>query len=295
MTRALDPALQAHLDSGVTTLCDAWVLTRRDGLRMGFTDHDQPLTVDGVRCEPGGVDGGAVESALGLAADNGALLGALSAAAIAAEDVAAGLWDDAEAVRWRVNWRAPTQAARLFQGRFGAITTEGAAFRVELLGPAEALNRPLGRAYMALCDARLGDARCGVDLARPDRRAEAAVAELTADGRLRLDAPALPAGALAHGSLAWLDGAAAGARSAVLADVADARGRRLTLAGPPPPGAAVGDRVRAEVGCDRTAATCAGRYGNIAAFRGFPHVPGDDWLTGQPAPGGGHDGGRRGV
>ena len=38
-------ALQAQLSSGVTRLAWVWLLTRRDGSRFGFTDHDQPLTV----------------------------------------------------------------------------------------------------------------------------------------------------------------------------------------------------------------------------------------------------------
>ena len=33
-------ALQTKLDSGVTTLCRCWNLTRRDGVVLGFTDHD---------------------------------------------------------------------------------------------------------------------------------------------------------------------------------------------------------------------------------------------------------------
>ena len=45
--------------------------------------------------------------------------------------------------------------------------------------------------------------------------------------------------------------------------------------------------------CDKRWATCVGVFGNGANFRGFPDVPGDDFLTAYPAEGGRHDGGSR--
>jgi len=44
------------------------------------------------------------------------------------------------------------------------VAREGAAFKATLAGPAAALERVAGRTFTRLCDARLGDARCGVDL-----------------------------------------------------------------------------------------------------------------------------------
>lgn len=37
----IPPALQAHLDSGTTTLAWCWRMTRADGTAFGFTDHDR--------------------------------------------------------------------------------------------------------------------------------------------------------------------------------------------------------------------------------------------------------------
>ncbi len=44
--KSLPPALQAHLDTGATTLGWCWRLTRRDGTMLGFTDHDRDLAFD---------------------------------------------------------------------------------------------------------------------------------------------------------------------------------------------------------------------------------------------------------
>lgn len=46
-------------------------------------------------------------------------------------------------------------------------------------------------------------------------------------------------------------------------------------------------------GCDKRWETCVGVFGNGVNFRGFPDVPGDDFLTAYPASGGRNDGGSR--
>ena len=46
--RAVPEVLAARIESGAASLCHVWILTRADGARQGFTDHDRDLTVDGV-------------------------------------------------------------------------------------------------------------------------------------------------------------------------------------------------------------------------------------------------------
>ena len=38
-----------HLGQGVTTVCRAWLVIRRDGTQFGFTDHDLDLGFEGRR------------------------------------------------------------------------------------------------------------------------------------------------------------------------------------------------------------------------------------------------------
>ena len=45
--------------------------------------------------------------------------------------------------------------------------------------------------------------------------------------------------------------------------------------------------------CDKRWRTCVDAFGNGANFRGFPHIPGDDFIAAVPVEGGRHDGGRR--
>jgi uncharacterized phage protein (TIGR02218 family) len=43
-----------------------------------------------------------------------------------------------------------------------------------------------------------------------------------------------------------------------------------------------GDRIELRHGCDKSFATCTGRFRNAENFRGEPHLPGNDLLTRYP-------------
>ncbi|PXA83155.1 hypothetical protein DMC25_18320, partial [Caulobacter sp. D4A] len=60
--RAVPEALAQRIESGAASLCHAWVLTRADGMVLGFTDHDRDLVVEGATCRAAsGWSAGAVE------------------------------------------------------------------------------------------------------------------------------------------------------------------------------------------------------------------------------------------
>jgi uncharacterized phage protein (TIGR02218 family) len=52
-----------------------------------------------------------------------------------------------------------------------------------------------------------------------------------------------------------------------------------------------GDRVRLEPGCDKRLETCREKFDNLLNFRGFPDIPGEDWLVSYPVRSGVNDGG----
>ena len=213
--RNIPEEMAARIESGAATLCHVWRLERADGTVMGFTDHDRDMEVDGAVCRAAsGWTAGAGESAVGLAAGSVSAAGALDDEAISEADVAAGLFDAATVELWRVDWARPDLRVRLWAGTLARIRREGGGFVAELEGPLAKLERVVGRTYGRMCDARLGDQRCGV---------------------------------------------------------AEAAGRF----------------------CDKRWGTCVGTFANGANFRGFPDVPGDDFLTAYPAGSARNDGGSR--
>lgn len=46
-------------------------------------------------------------------------------------------------------------------------------------------------------------------------------------------------------------------------------------------------------GCDKRLSTCRRKFANVRNFRGFPYLPGDNWLTAYPVSGRAYDGGKR--
>ena len=161
--RDIPEAMAARIESGAATLCHVWRLSRRDGVELGFTDHDRDLTVEGVVCRAAsGWTAGAGESAVGPAAGSLAASGGLDDDVLTEADIRAGLYDGARVELWRVDWTQPTLAVRLWTATLTRLRREGDAFVAEMEGPLAALERVVGRSYGRDCDAQLGDGRCRV-------------------------------------------------------------------------------------------------------------------------------------
>ena len=59
----------------------------------------------------------------------------------------------------------------------------------------------------------------------------------------------------------------------------NAAGDWITLWQVPQAGIAVGDDIELTAGCDKRFETCRDRFRNQDNFRGFPHMPGNDFVT----------------
>lgn len=148
-----------------STLCWAWTLTRTDGIRIGFTDHDCDLHINDVIHTAGsGLTPQDLDRKIGFASDNSAGLAMLTAEALTPEDIDAGLYDGAEVLIRRVNWRAPETAIPVWRGALGAMTRQGDKFTCEVSGETAQLLRSTGRVFSKYCDAHFGDARCGINI-----------------------------------------------------------------------------------------------------------------------------------
>ncbi|MEO0426520.1 MAG: DUF2163 domain-containing protein [Pseudomonadota bacterium] len=291
--RALPSTLSASLATGCTTHCRCWQVARRDGVTLGFTDHDRDIAFDGVvhRAEAG-LTAGALELSTGLRLDSQEVAGALTSEAIHEDDILKGLYDGAAVRQYLVDWQAPESRLLLSAGTVGEIRRRGTAFEAEILGLSEALNRPFGRVYSRFSTVALGQPGCGVDLDDPAYVATGTVGAVLAVDRL--EAHGLEAHATGHfgdGRLTWLTGANAGAVGHVRRHGVAEGVVTLELWNIAPLAMAEGDSFEVAAGCARDAATWKARFGNLHDFRGFPHLPGDDHAAGYPREGGEHDGG----
>lgn len=286
-----------HLKSGATTLARAFALRRKDGMTLGFTDHDRDLEFGGVTYRADtGMTARAIQQMTGLAVDNTEAFGALSSDAITEEDILAGRYDGAEVVGWLVNWADPALRAEIFSGSIGEISRAAGAFTAELRGNADKLNQPRGQIYHARCSAVLGDKRCRFDLGQAGFHAELAC-EKVEEGRIFHLSTLQGFGDrfFEKGRLRLLEGRGQGLVGAIKNDRVLSGGLRVIelwqAFGIAPE---AGDRIRLEAGCDRTADTCRLKFDNLLNFRGFPDIPGEDWLMAFPQRGGVNDGRSRG-
>lgn len=278
-------ALAAHLDERATTLCRCWSLTRRDGAVLGFTDHDGPLSFDGITfAATTGLEAAETTAELGFAIGGGEVSGAFAAVGLNEADLARGLYDDARIAIWLVNWADIAQRIPLETGFVGEVRRGDLGFTAEVRGLAKAFDEERGRLYMRSCAADLGDARCGVALAA------VAASVATSDGRLGLTAPALAAFADGHftgGRLVFTGGGNVGFSTEVKRHGAAGGLVALQLWQAPPAPIAPGDAFTVSPGCDKSFATCQSKFGNGINFRGFPHIPGNDFIIGGVRPGDG--------
>ncbi|MGO4402942.1 DUF2163 domain-containing protein [Bosea sp. RAF48] len=283
--RDIPAALAAHIESGATTLCRCWSLTRRDGLVLGFTDHDRALAFDGLTYAAAtGLEAAEATAELGFAIGGGDVAGAFAASGLNEADLARGLYDDARVRIWLVNWAVPEQRLLLEEGFVGEVRRGEHSFTAEVRGFAKAFDEERGRLYLRSCSADLGDARCGVALAPVS-------AEVTAsDGRLALAAEGLasyPDGHFTGGRLVFTGGANAGFATEVKRHGIEGDRAVFQLWQAPAAAILAGDDFSVAPGCDKSFATCRAKFGNGVNFRGFPHMPTTDFIIGGVRPGDG--------
>lgn len=289
----IDAALQAHLEGGLTTLCRAWRITRKDGVEFAFTDHDLPISFDGVSFRAdAGLSAQALAQSTGLSVDNTEAIGALSDAAIREDEIEQGRFDGAEVRAWLVNWRDLDQRWLQFRGTIGQITRVDGVFRAELRGLTEALNRTLGRVYQKPCTAVLGDAQCKFNTSAPGFSTTLAV-ESEEGGRV-FRWPSLTGfdeTFFLRGRLEVLDGPGQGLWGLIKQDQVKDGQRSIELWEPIKADVGPGTLVRLIAGCDKQMGTCRLKFSNLMNYQGFPDLPGEDWVVSVPKSTGTNTGG----
>lgn len=282
--RTLDVGLAAHIAQSETTLCHCWKLVRADGAVLGFTDHDRVLSFAGTEFVPAhGLDGSEMPSRLGAQVQTSEVLGVLHAEAITEDDILLGRYDGAAVQTWRVNWGDVSQRVLLRSDTIGEIVREDGVFRAELRSAQQGLNATHGRVYQGLCDAALGDARCGVNVTAPAFRGFATVTGFDDPYRVIVSGlSGFAADWFGFGSAMWTDGRRVGLRDGVTTHTRiggiDVLGFSVKVGD----WVAVGDTLTVTAGCDRRFATCKAKFANAVNFRGFPHIPGSDFVLRHP-------------
>ncbi len=278
--RIIPPQMQANLDAGATTLCWCWRIIRKDGTVLGYTEHDEDLTFDGMVWQTtNALQPGVLESALGFGSGTGGASGVLTQDGISADDLDAGLYNRANVEIWRVDWNDPDLRVGIWAGEIGDIKRGENGFEAELLGPARKLERSFGRVFTKRCDAELGDGRCRKDISPAPFTQSGSILRVLAANRFALAGVSVAqSNWFEAGLLNWSTGPNAG-QSFRIADHYQSGGDEIILLDRSPIHAAsVGETFSIIAGCNKSLEHCAGKFTNIINFRGCPFMPGNDSL-----------------
>ena len=259
-------------------LCLCWKIMRGDGLTLRFTNHDQPITVDGETFQPSSsFSGSAVSSKSGLSVDNLNVL-AIVSDDITEDDLMAGEYDDAEVILYLAQWTDVNAGLwPLKRGYIGEVKTMGQQFEAELRGLSERIQRTQGLIYTIECTAILGDARCTKDLTAFTHTAT--VTSTKSDDRTFRCDVVQPVRYFQYGTCEFTSGPNDGRRVEVLGHQS---GGLITLLERMPYPIIEGTTVQLVAGCDKLAATCRTKFSNLLNFRGFPFMPTEEQAMATP-------------
>jgi len=253
----------------VTTWTSCLKITRADGVVVGITELDVPLTIAGVTyATVAGYTPTTFSATSDLAVNNADVQGLFDAAGIARADLLAGLYNNAAVEFFIWNWAAGTLVKTLATGNFGVFTFLQGRFVAEFRSLAQRLQQSIGEVYSPSCRAELGDSRCKVN-----------VAPLTVTGTMdsQTDGFTLVDAARTEAVNTWRGGKitfTSGLNSGHAYEVKTSTATGILTLLLPVPYAVGADTYSLAPGCDNSIATCRDRYNNVINFRGEPWMPG---------------------
>ena len=264
--------MRVFFDRELDTVATFWRIYRRDGAAPAFTSHDRDLSFGGIRhfAAPGMIPA-AIRLTSELANDSAEVQGVLNHDSIRADELAAGLFDEAAIAIGAVDWISLDHHT-LYTGQIGRIEDNSTQFTAELRSSKSLLEQDCVPRTSPTCRAEFCGRGCGLSAVRFTAVQPLAAIDLESN---RVRFVGLDGESHIDGRLRFM----AGPQTGVAFGIIDAEGDWLVLDRPLVAGTPLGTRAELREGCDHTIATCAARFGNAANFRGEPFLPGNDLLA----------------
>lgn len=252
-------------------------ITTADGTIYGYTDHDLPLTMDGIVHNP---SPGLQRINLTASANDTVSNQEFASAWVDAPetDLLAGKFDNADIEVSFCAWDNLALGKLVIdQGRIGVIQWTADGFRADVQSHMREMQRNINFVQTATCRHQLYSAGsadkiglCGVNKASYEVSGNVTAIVI---GNIKINGSAgltQPDGWFDNGVLTWTSGANNGTKCEVkkFTNV----GKVIELFLPTPKAIVVGDTFTIAAGCDKTFATCKAKFNNVVNFGGFPHI-----------------------
>lgn len=281
--RNLDAGFIARLQSSSTSLCRAWTFLRTDGFELNLIEHDEDVvfnTRNFIKLHS--IDTGQIENLFALNQDSASFEGGFGAGGFSLNDINAGLWENAKATLYVVDWQSPQYFVQIWQGQINAIKYDNYSFEIDLIGLEAALNQTIGRSFSRLCDANLGDAKCSVNLNSITNKISTIInGNIDFYGFEVASFASSNESQFLNGKISFKSGALSGQSYEIKEIIHNSNVQfkfRNQLKALPQ----IGDAIDIFIGCDKSFETCKSVFNNRANFRGCPHLPGESIVFATP-------------
>jgi uncharacterized phage protein (TIGR02218 family) len=290
LVKILHPDFKAAFNTDRSTFCWCWLITRVDGLMLGFTSLDVPFRVDGVTYQPyTGFDAGAAQQSGDLnRTDSQQLIGILDRSGISKADLISGIYDYAYVRRFLVDYSNlpsslslnPPKHLELPAGYLAESKRNNLGYEIKVKDELSKLDNQIGTVTSKTCRANLGDDRCRKNLTDPQHSFTFNLSISAVESRrvFTIDGNFAPK-YFDRGRLKFTSGLNQGLHF----DIGFFVGKKIILSPVPAPfNIAVGDTVTATAGCAKTELACVVKFQNFQNFQGEPDVPTTDLTIDTP-------------
>jgi uncharacterized phage protein (TIGR02218 family) len=284
--KTLDSTFANSLTNSSLTLAWCWLITRIDGLMLGFTSLDVPIAIDNVTYRPfTGFDAGAAQISEGVEKlDSQTLTGILDVSGISKADLQSGIYERAEVRRFLIDYSnlpsslnlTPPKHLELPRGYLAETKRNNLGYELKVKDDLSLLDNQIGQTTSMTCRANLGDDKC-----RKNLTAFTHAVTITAitDNRIFSISGGKPDGYFDKGRIKFTSGL----NNGIHRDVGFYAQNKIILYQPLPFPVAVGDALTAVAGCLKTELACITKFQNFANFVGEPDVPTTDLAVNTPS------------
>jgi len=134
----------AHLQGGVTYLCELWKIEARDGAVAAYCNHTRDITFGGVTYKAAPVEPSRTVRKMGLDSDNAEITGVFDDI-LTEQDVWGGRWRDAHIRKETVCYKDLTLGSvNVCRGFAGKFTVNNRTYTLEFLSLSSRLDQPVG-------------------------------------------------------------------------------------------------------------------------------------------------------
>lgn len=248
-------------------------LTRKDGVILGMTVLDADITFDSQLYKGSlGYTPTETQGTANLSVNNADIKGFLTVGGLERSDIVGGLYDYAELYFFLFDFGNEVKVRDLESGTIGEITLEDNAYTAEYRSKAQLMQQTIGRVYGAECDAKLGDARCGVTLA--SFTVNSAITSVTSNSVFSDTARVEADDLFNYGLITFTSGL----NNGISREIKSFSSGQFTTHLAFPFEVLATDTYTAYQGCNKQQAICIAKFNNIDNFRGFPFIIGSDAL-----------------